>query len=106
MLADSELREYRVCLWNGDAAGVQRGRGYGDADSGKFLRLLAAGDSLGICFGASHGLEGKRSVRFDCCGGVRDCVDGCALVPPREMEGAADLSNWERGTPTWRPART
>jgi len=57
-----------------------------------FFWILVAGDTAGVCFGAADGVAGERGVRFDCGGGVRDCVGGSVVVSAGKVEGAEDLS--------------
>ena len=57
--ADVQLRQHRVCLRHGDAAGVQwRGR-HADADDCEFLRLLGAGAAAGVVAGGVAALASE-----------------------------------------------
>ena len=89
--ADVQLRQHRVCLWNGDAAGVQRGGRHAYADDCELLRLLGAGIAAGMVAGGDDALACGRGVSVDCDCGMQHCGGGNGAFPARKMGPTADL---------------
>ena len=59
-IAHVQLRQHRLCLRDGDAAGLQRSGRHTDADDCELLRLLGAGAAAGVvaCGGLRLGANG------------------------------------------------
>ena len=86
------LRQHRVCLWHGDAAGIQRSRRHAHADDCEFLRLLGAGVAAGVVAGGDDALARGRGVSVDCDCGMQHCGGGHGAFPARKVGTAADLN--------------
>ena len=90
--SDHQLRQHRIRLRHGHAAGVQWSGRHHHSNHREFLRLLDAGDPAGLLAGHPNDIAIERSVLGD-----RDCRGGHSrgqrdLIQARKVEDEKDLT--------------
>ena len=88
-----QLRKHWLCIWNGNAAGIQRRGRHDYSDHREFFRILDVGDSIGLFSGHPDAHAGARRILLDCRGRNGDCFSQHHPFQARPLEKAANLTH-------------